>query len=149
MAASTRLLLVLTAALILGVAPTSAARRHAEVLPTGVREVDVHSSRGSTRRVTDPARVAVIVRWFDALRVAPSTHYYCPLIRYRPPTTFGFRSAGRALLAWARTPGTAACGASFDYTVRGRPQKPLLVGHFLVRVGRLLRMRLVPLVRLG
>jgi hypothetical protein len=149
MAALARILLVLTAALLLEVAPTSAAQRHAEVLPAGVREVDVHSSRDISRHVTDPGTVAKIVRWFDALPIAPSTHYYCPFIRYRPPTTFYFRAGSGALVAHARTPGAAACGGSFDFSVRGRVQKPLLVGNFLVRVGRLLGLRLVPVVRLG
>jgi hypothetical protein len=149
MGALARILLVLTAGLLLGVAPTSAAQRHEEVLPAGVSEVDVHSSRGISRRVTDPATVAKIVRWFDALPIAPSTQYYCPFIRYRPPTTFYFRNTSGALVAHARTPGAAACGGSFDFSVRGRAQNPLLVGHFLLQVGRLLRLRLVPVLRLG
>jgi hypothetical protein len=147
MSVPARLLLAFVAALMIGVPSTSAAHRHRQALPAGIREIDVHSSRGISRRVTDPARVAKIVGWFDALPIAPSTHYYCPLIRYRPPTTFDFRAASGAVLAHAFTPGTAACGGSIDFTIRGRPQKPLLLDHFLVRVGRMLGMRLVPVYR--
>jgi hypothetical protein len=111
-------------------------------IPAGVREVDVHSPPGVSRRVTEPRKVAQIVRGFDELRKAPHRVYYCPMIPYRPPTTFVFRGAGGVVLARARTPGHAACGGSFDYSVLGRPQKPVLAGHFLVRVGRLLGMRL-------
>lgn len=150
MARLARFLLTLLAALMLGAAPAiarQAATRHRELLPPGVREIDVRSSRGVVRRVADQAMVTEIVRWFDALPIAPSTQYYCPMIRYLAPTTFRFRSASGTLVAFAQTPGTAACGGSFDLTIRGRVQKPVLVGHFLVKVGRLLGLRLVTIYR--
>ncbi len=147
MGALARLLLSFVAALTVGIAATSSAHRHTEILPAGIREVDVRSSRGISRRVTDPARVTTIVRWFDALPMAPAAPYYCPMIRYAPPTAFEFRGVRGALLARARTPGAAACGGSLDFSIRRRAQKPLLVGHFLVRVGRLLGIRLVPIYR--
>jgi hypothetical protein len=140
MATLARLVLSLAAALALVGHPATR-------LPPGVREIDVHSSRGISRHVTDPEKVAKIVLWFDALPNASRAIYYCPMIRYTPPTTFAFRSATGALLARARTPGMAACGASIDLTVLGHARRPLTVGHFLVRVGRLLGMRLVPVVR--
>jgi hypothetical protein len=147
MSALVRLLLTFVAVLTIGVPSTSAAHRHAQALPPGIREIDVDSSRAISRHVTDPARVAKIVAWFDALPIAPSTHYYCPFIRYRPPTTFDFRAGGGAVLAHAFTPGTAACGGSIDFTIRDRPQRPLLLDHFLVRVGHMLRMRVEPVYR--
>jgi len=137
MATLARLVLSLAAALALVGHPATR-------IPPGVREIDIHSSPGVSRRVTDPEKVARIVRGFDALRTAPRRIYYCPLIRHRPPTSFLFRSASGAVLLRARTPGRAACGSSFDYSVRGRAQTPVLEGRFLVRVGRLLGMRLVP-----
>lgn len=133
--------------LVLSVVAAFALVGHPARIPSGVRTIDVHSPSGGSRQVTDPVKVAKIVRWFDALPTAPHRIYYCPLIRYRPPTTLGFRSANGAFLARARTPGSAACGFSFDYSVRGRAQKPVLARRFLVRVGRLLRMRLVPVAR--
>ena len=144
----TRFLVTVVAALMLGATTLAtagrASGRHTEMLPPGITKVDVRSSNGVSRHVTDLARVAKIVRWFDALPIAPSAHYYCPMIRYRPPTTFAFRAASGARLAFARTPGTAACGGSFDLTIQGHVRKPVLVGHFLVRVGRLLGMHLIP-----
>jgi hypothetical protein len=140
MATLARLLLSLVAALALAGHPATR-------IPAGVRSIDVHSSRGISRRVTDPQKVAKIVRWFDALPVAPRAIYYCPMIRYRPPATLDFRTAGGAVLVHARAPGSAACGGSIDFSVRGRPHRPVLAGHFLVRVGRLLGLRLVPQAR--
>ena len=142
MATLARLVLSLAAALALVGHPATR-------LPRGVRTIDVHASRHVSRHVTDPLKVAQIVRWFDALPRAPRRIYYCPLIRYRPPTTFVFRGASGAVLARARTPGHAACGGSFDFSVRGSARKPVLAGRFLVRVGRLLGlgMRLVPAAR--
>jgi hypothetical protein len=142
MATLARLVLSLMAALALVGHP-------ANRIPAGVRSIDVHSARGVSRQVRDPAKVAKIVRWFEALPVAPRRMYYCPFIRYKPPTTFTFRGAGGAVLARAQTPGHASCGGSLDYSVRGRARKPVLVERFLIRVGRLLGvgMRLVPVAR--
>jgi hypothetical protein len=141
MTALARLLVTFTAAFALVGHP--AAR-----IPAGVRTIDVHGPRGISRVVTDPLKVAKIVRWFDALPKAPRGVYYCPLIRYRPPTTLEFRGADGALLARARTPGHAACGFSFDFSVLGRSERPVQTRSFLVRVGRLLGVRLVPVTHL-
>src|SRR6476646_3295363 len=143
MATLARLVLSVAAALALVGHPATTR------IPAGARTIDVHSSRGVSRQVTEPSKVAKIVRWFDALPTAPHRIYYCPFIRYKPPTTFVFRDTGGAVLARAQTPGHAACGASFDYSVRGRARRPVLVERFLVRVGHLLGvgMRLVPSAR--
>ena len=139
MAALIRLLLSLAAAF-------SLAGHHGRI-PPGVRTIDVQRPHGVSRQVTDPAKVVQIVDWFDALPPAPRGLYPCPLIRYRPPTTLEFKGGRGNVIARARTPGSAACGFSFNYSVRGLPQKPVLARHFLLRVGRLLRMRLVPVAR--
>ena len=131
--------LVLSLAAALALVGHSATR-----IPAGVRTIDVHQSHGPSRQVTDREKVAKIVRWFDALPTAPRLGiYHCPLIRYRPPVTLDFRSADGTVLAHARAPGHAACGFSFDYSVLGSRQKPVLARRFLVRVRRLLGLRLV------
>jgi hypothetical protein len=118
-------------------------RPPSEVVPENVRELDI-----GPRRVTGPANVRRIVRWFDSLPVVQPVPYYCPMIRYRRRgVTFDFRAASGALLARARTPGAAACGSALDFSIRGRRQPPLLVDSFLVRVGRLVGMRLAPAYR--
>jgi hypothetical protein len=135
------------ARLVLSFAAAFAFVGHPARIPPGVREIGVHSSLGASRHVTNPGKVAEIVRRFDALPKAPHGIYHCPMLRYRLPTAFVFRGVRGVVLARARTPGRAACGSSFDYSVRGRPQKPVLKGHFLARVGRLLGMRLTPRYR--
>ncbi|HEX6953037.1 MAG TPA: hypothetical protein VF124_09595 [Gaiellaceae bacterium] len=107
--------------------------------------IDVHRPHAATRQVTDPAKVAKIVGWFDALPTAPHRVLYCPAFPHRPPTTLEFRNGNGAVIARARTPSSEACGFSFNFGVLGSAQKPVLVPRFLLRVGRLLHMRLVPL----
>lgn len=136
------------ARLVLSLAATLALVGHpATRIPAGVRTIDVHYSRGLSRHVTEREKVANVVRSFDALPAAPRRVSYCPLIRYQPPTTFEFRGASGAVLARARTPGHAACGFSFDFSVLGSTQKPVLARRFLVRVGQLLGVRLDPRYR--
>jgi hypothetical protein len=140
MATLARLVLSLAAALALVGHPATR-------IPAGVRTIDIHRAPHISRHVTDPLKVAQIVRWFDALPKAPRVILYCPVIRYRPPTTLVFRGASGEVLARARTPGHAGCGSSFDFSVLGTPQKPVVSGRFLVRVGRLLHLRLAPVAR--
>lgn len=121
-------------------------RPAAERVPAAVRQV-VLSKPGGTRRVTAPAEVRRIVRWFDALpAVQPSVGVFaCPAIYPgRPSVTVEFRGSGGALLARARTPGLEMCGFSIDVRIRGRRQPPLALGTFLERVQRLVGMRLLP-----
>jgi hypothetical protein len=135
MAALAHLVLSLAAALALVGHPATR-------VPAGVRTIDVHVSHGPSRHVTDQGRVARIVRWFDALPVAPRLGiYHCPMIRYRPPLTLDFRNADGTVLVHARAPGHAACGFSFDYSVLGSRQRPVLARRFLGRIGRLLHLR--------
>jgi hypothetical protein len=146
MALLIRILVLAAATLTFGTASLAAADtgsvRHRERLPAGIREVDVRHAPDVWRNVTDPAKVARIVRWFDALPLAPRGVYHCPMIRYVRPTTFYFRAADGTSLARARAPGAAACGGSFDFRIGGRPQKPLLRERVLMKVGRLLGVRL-------
>lgn len=129
--------LVLSLAAALALVGNPAAR-----IPAGVQTIDVHRAHGPSRHVTDPEKVTKIVRWFDALPTAPRLGiYHCPLIRYRPPLTLDFRSTNGTVLAHARAPGHAACGFSFDYSVLGSRQRPVLARRFLVRIGRLLDLR--------
>ena len=69
---------------------------------------------------------------------------FCP-IPYRPPTTLEFRNGNGTVIARARTPGSEACGFSFDFSVLGSAQKPVLARRFLLRVRCLFHVRLVPL----
>jgi hypothetical protein len=125
-----------------------AARPQNEVVPASVREIDVRRLHGASRSVTDPRKVTRIIRWFDALPIVQPNTYYCPaMLGPRVIATFAFRDASGALLARARSPGSAACGSAIDFSIGGRPQTPLLGRHFLVRVGRLIGLRLAPTFR--
>jgi hypothetical protein len=117
-----------------------------EKAPSAVREIDVRA-HGVSRKVTDPAKVARIVRWFDSLPITPpGVSLFCglPLARH---VTFVFRSAGGVRLASAVAPaGGASICDPIDFSVRGRKQVPLvdrLPAHgFVHRVQRLLGVRL-------
>jgi hypothetical protein len=117
-----------------------------EVVPAGVREIDIRDEHVA-RRVTDPAKVARIVRWFDGLNVTPpGVHVECmALIASR--ATFVFRSAGGAKLASAVVPSRPADGCdAISFSIRGHEQTPLVDGvfgrrAFVNRVQRLLGVR--------
>jgi hypothetical protein len=118
-------------------------RAPSEVVPAGVRDIDIRDGR-LARRVRDQAKVARIVRWFDALDVAPPTvHIYCPLI-LAARVTFVFRSAGGARLASAIVPSRPANACdSIAFSIHGHRQTPLVdvtLGRraFVNRVQRLL-----------
>jgi hypothetical protein len=118
-----------------------------EVVPAGVREIGIRDEH-VVRRVVDRAKVARIVRWFDALDVAPpGVHVDCmPILASR--ATFVFRSASGARLATAVIPSRPADGCdSIAFSIRGRRQAPLVDGAFglrafVNRVQRLLGLRL-------
>src|SRR5947209_2530692 len=102
-----------------------------EVLPSGVREIDV-SSRQISRTVTAPADVARIVSWFGKLTVVPpgSGGVMCPLV-LATRVSFTFRGARHALLATAVAPtgGADECDP-ISFTARGKPQTPLIDTRF-------------------
>jgi hypothetical protein len=117
-----------------------------EVVPAGVREIDIRDER-VVRQVTDRAKVARIVRWFDALDVAPpGVHVECKLI-FASRARFVFRSASGAKLAAAAVPSRPADGCnSIAFSIRGRRQTPLIDAvfgrhAFVHRVQRLLGVR--------
>jgi hypothetical protein len=114
-----------------------------EVVPAGVREIDIHD-RTLKRRIVDPAKVDRIVRWFDALNVLqPGLIVHCPLISSQRATLV-FRSASGARLATAIVrPRPATVCNPIAFSIRGHRQRPLIDGAsgrhpFLVRVWRLL-----------
>jgi hypothetical protein len=142
MATLARLVLSLTAALALAGHPATR-------IPAGVRTIDVHSSRGISRQVTDPAKVTKIVRWFDRLHTVRPGVFACPMLVAGPTITLVFRGATGVL---AR----AGYAADFPdhslvstqctpirYSVGGRRQKALIGGRFLPRVQQLLGERLL------
>lgn len=118
-----------------------------EVLPAGVREIDIRDEHVA-RRVTDAAKVAHIVRWFDALNAAqPGPMVSCIAI-LNSRATFVFRSASGARLATAGVPSEPADGCdSIPFSIRGHRQIPLIDSTFnryafIHRVERLLELRL-------
>jgi hypothetical protein len=119
-----------------------------EALPSGVRAIDI-SGGGVSRHVTAPAKVARIVRWFDALNIVQPGQgpVHCaigPLYDVK----FVFRSASGAELASAIVPAGPADGCDpIRFTLGGHPQTPLIDStpgqgkFFIARVQRLLRIR--------
>jgi hypothetical protein len=142
MAAFARLVAALLTALTLGVhhsPPANAVLR-------GARQIDVSSTSGASRRVTDPAKVAKIVSWLEALPSARRGLYMCPMIRASSPKVrFVFRAAGGSILARARVldafRGLSGPCNPIELKVRGQRRELLRGGRFLLRVQRLLGVR--------
>jgi hypothetical protein len=135
---------VVTFVAALGVAGAAFAAGHR--VPSGVAAIDVRSSRGTSRHVTDPAKVARIVRWFDALPVARRGLYNCPNIRADSPTVrFAFRTADGSLLARANVldafRGFSGPCNPIRFSVPGHRERSLNGGRLLLRVQRLLEVR--------
>lgn len=109
-------------ALVLWLYPRSPSER----VPSGTREVVVYTPRLTTK-VTDPAKVAEIRRWFDALPVSPpGIALACPLL-IRPTITLSFRTADGVRLAHAAVPDARAwiCDP-IGFTIGGRTERPLI-----------------------
>ena len=101
-------------------------RSPSERIPPATREIVVRSPKLSTK-VTDPAKVAEIRRWFDALPVSPpGIAIACPLV-IRPSITLSFRSADGVRLAHAAVPDARAwiCDP-IGFAVGGRTEQPLI-----------------------
>lgn len=119
-----------------------------EVVPSGVREIDVQGNSVS-RRVTAPRQVARIVRWFDALNVVqPGQPVVGCRLSLASKVKFSFRSAGGAELASAIVPSQPADGCyPISFAIRGQQQTPLIDSTpgrgkaFIDRVQRLLGVR--------
>jgi hypothetical protein len=114
-------------------------------VPSSVREIVVRSPKAFVT-VTDPANVARIVRWFDALPITPpGVVLSCPLT-LAATIKLAFRTATGVRVATAAVPATRAwvCD-TIGFTIHGRRQTPLidpLWGHsFVDRVQRLLGVR--------
>lgn len=110
-----------------------------EVVPPGVREIDIRSPRRSWR-VTTPRRVAKIVRWFDRLPTVQPGIFSC--LAFVPPlsVTLAFRGANGRLLARARSPVVSGPCSPTRFSIGGRPQKSLLGGRFFfLHLRRLVR----------
>jgi hypothetical protein len=138
-----RLVVALVATLALGVharSPTRAALSRA-------RQVEVRSTSGVSRRVTGPARVARVVRWFDALPIDRRRGVFaCPFIRSDSPTvTFAFLGADGSLLARATVldafRGISGVCNPIRFSVGDSRPHLLLGGRLLLRVQRLLGVR--------
>jgi hypothetical protein len=119
-------------------------RSPTEVVPATVRRIGIRSTH--VWRVRSPAKVAQIVRWFDALYVAqPDTFpLSCPYIG-AIPVEFTFRSASGTELASATVPNGASSSCNrIQFMIGATPQTDLvdstpLNGHsFARRVARLL-----------
>jgi len=116
-----------------------------ETVPAATHEIDVTTSKAS-RQVTDPVEVAKIVRWFNALPVAPRTSPICGPAA-GTAVTLVFRSANGKPLATASLPSERAwvCDEIY-FTIRVKRQTPLVdtpYGRtFVQRVGKLLGLKL-------
>src|SRR5579871_6798439 len=120
-------------------------RSPSEALPSGVREIDIRAG-GVSRRLSDRAKVARVVRWFGEPTVTPPTKYTtaCDGPVFSATVTFIFRSASGAEVARASVPSGAAWACDpIEFFVHGKAQTPLIdIGAakdaFVARVERLL-----------
>jgi hypothetical protein len=131
MTAFVRLLLVGLAALSLSGA-AEAAR-----VPGRVTSIRIRSATGVTARVTRPATVRQIVKWFNTLPRFVARP--CPYPVHQPPdVTFDFRHAGGVVLhAVDHLPG--ACSGEITYGNDGQVgYAPLADGNFVARVSKLI-----------
>jgi hypothetical protein len=126
-------------------------RSPSEKVPSGVRMIDIHiPQRHRVRivRVHGGAKVARIIRWFDALPISPpGVHLMC-LGGVPDDITLSFRNASGAVLAHASVPqsNAAACDP-IGFKIGSHTQRPLIDGFthrsFTSRVGQLLGLQLI------
>ena len=125
-------------------------RSPSEVVPSGVRAIDVVGG-GVSRSVTDPRKVARIVRWFDALNIVqPGQGTVSCMAVLASEVTFTFHSASGAE-ASAIVPSRPADGCDpIEFSIGRHRQTPLIDSTpgkgmaFIDRVQRLLRVRFGP-----
>ena len=122
-------------------------RPSTEVIPAGVREIDVRSP-GLLLRVSDRAKVTRIIRWFDRLPTVQPGIFHCPMLVQGPTihlvfhdaagvlarASFAADSVGHSLVSTPCTP--------ISFSIRGHRQTPLVGGRFLLRVQRLVATKL-------
>ncbi len=102
-----------------------------EVLPPGVREIEVRAGQVD-RTVTAPAAVARIAGWFRTLTVVPPGMgtVGCMLV-LGTSVNFTFRGAQHAVLATAAVPSGGADGCNpISFSVGGRSQPALIDTRF-------------------
>jgi hypothetical protein len=101
-------------------------RSPSEVVPAAVREIDIRDET-IDRRMTEPAKVARIVAWFDRLNVVqPGPTVGCMAIG-GSPIELVFRSASGARLADAVVPSFPATNCdSIQFSVGGKRQTSLI-----------------------
>jgi hypothetical protein len=121
-------------------------RSSREVLPSGVREIDIRDEH-VVRRIVGRGKVGRIVRWFDALNVVPpGAHVICgALVASNVRLTFRSASGGRLATAVAPSRPGDGC-APISFSIRGNGQTPLIDAvfgrhAFVHRVQRLLGVR--------
>jgi hypothetical protein len=105
-------------------------RSRRERVPARTSRIVVTTPASSTS-VTDPAKVARIVRWFGALPVAQAGNVVvCPAEFAQDMTALTFRSPGGAWLAEARVPPSRAsiCDA-IVFQIGGKAMRPLVDRH--------------------
>ena len=117
-----------------------------EVVPSGVRTIEIRKGSLLAHRVTTPHTIATIIRWFDALPVAPPAGPCGPLgalpghhLRFERITFLG--GSGQVLARakdWPYGIPSGACNP-IAFSAGGHSFPPLLGGRFLIRVERLLR----------
>jgi hypothetical protein len=117
-----------------------------EVVPAGVREIDVKAPHVS-RTVTNPAQIAKIVRSFDRLPITPPGVAAMCGAFLSTNVTLVFRSATGAAVATARVPAPrASICDTIDFTIHGKSQVPLIDNYrgesFAYRLQHLLGVRL-------
>ena len=109
-----------------------------------VREIDFSAPKVS-KHVTDPGKIARIVRWFNRIPILPpgtGTSPGCGLVQ-TVPVTLDFRGTGGKLLAHVSADvtepqgGTSACNPMI-VTIAGASQPALYSDNFFGRVQRLL-----------
>jgi hypothetical protein len=122
-------------------------RSPSERVPTGTSEIVVGSPK-ATATVTDHAKVARIVRWFDGLPISPpGIALLCPL-EVGPNITLSFRNSRGAWLAQAKLPpyGATICDP-IEFRIAGKPRKPLVDRDVrksvVLRLQRLLGVRVI------
>ena len=118
-------------------------RSRSEKVPSGVREIVLHTPK-MREKVTDPAEVQRIVRWFDALPISPpGVASLCPAVP-GADITLSFRSRSGHSLAQAKLPPTSASICDqISFTIGAHPQAPLIDRPGSLResfVGRLQRL---------
>ncbi|HLX32820.1 MAG TPA: hypothetical protein VKR79_08650 [Gaiellaceae bacterium] len=124
-------------------------RSPSEVVPAGVRTIDIQGG-GVAVHVTDPAKVARIVRWFDALKVYQPGPFVSCFATIAARVSFSFLSRSGRMLASAVVPAAQATNCdTILFTIGGTPQDSLIDARsgkdgFAGRVQHLLGVRFTP-----